>query len=467
MASAGTYLDSFRVLLFQCLQATRRDQVLVVYDESLGEFFEDLVQVLIESRLQVSFTYLPAAYQQALVEWKDERKDDRVWLPDGLHAAIGEATVILNLLNGYPSTLAVRKAILNRQRVKGSRFAHIPGISSEVLEILSCSPIDQILEQSELVAWGLGEASRARLITCDSQGRPHTLTLDLAGWDNEPLMSPGVIHPGSWGNVPPGETFWCPDALTGSGTVCINGSVPKAPLAEGQEALLHFEGGRLVRWEAGGDGPVSQFLEQAREAARARQDPGWNQFAELGIGLNPAIGHLTGNPLFDEKKAGTIHIAIGDNSGFGFGLRAGIHADLVSLAPTLILDDVEVMSAGALDAGALDRWRRSRRFEPLALGKSAKLILHPENFEGLNGQAMRRLCRADRLGYVRIAEGEEETVVREVVAILQSRDNLPYRALREALDARRQGQGGEPLDVFRLNTALALLAHYRVVEVKS
>ncbi len=139
----------------------------------------------------------------------------------------------------------------------------------------------------------------------------------------------------------------------------------------------------------------------------------------------------------------------------------------MSLAPTLILDDVEVMSQGTLDTGALDRWRRSRRFEPLALGKSAKLILHPENFEGLNGQAMRRLCRADRLGYVRIAEGEEETLVREVVAILQSRDNLPYRTLCEALDARRQGQGGEPLDAVRLNTALALLAHYRVVEVKS
>ncbi len=84
MASAGIYLDSFRVLLFQCLQATRRDQVLVVYDESLEEFFADLVQVLIESRLQVSFTYLPETYQRALVSWKDERKDERVWLPDGL-----------------------------------------------------------------------------------------------------------------------------------------------------------------------------------------------------------------------------------------------------------------------------------------------------------------------------------------------------------------------------------------------
>ncbi len=192
--------------------------------------------------------------------------------------------MILNLLNGHPWTLAVRKAILNRQRVKGSRFAHIPGISSEVLAILSCSPIDQILEQSELVAWGLGEASRARLVTYDSQGRPHTLTLDLDGWDNEPLMSPGVIHPGSWGNVPPGESFWCPDALTGAGTVCVNGSVPKAPLAQGQESLLHFEGGRLVRWEAEDDSPVSRFLEQAREAARARQDSGWNQFAELASG---------------------------------------------------------------------------------------------------------------------------------------------------------------------------------------
>lgn len=467
MAAASTYLESFRVLLGQCLQAARRrDQVLVIYDESLAPYFDALVQVLIESHLQASFVYFPESYQRALVEWKNEQKDERLRLPDGLYAAIGEATVILNLLNGHPATMPVRKAILDRKRVKGSRFAHIPGISSEVLEILSCSPIDQILKQCELVAWGLGEASRAQLITYDAQGRPHTLALDLAGWDNEPLMSPGVIHPGSWGNVPPGESFWCPDSLTGSGTVCINGSVPRAPLAPDQAALLHFEGGRLMRWEADHDGPVSRFLFQAEEAARARQDPGWNQFAELGIGLNPAVGELTGNPLFDEKKAGTIHIAIGDNSGFGFGLRAGRHDDLVTVAPSLILDEVEVISRGALNTGALDRWRHSRRFEPLALQAATKLILHSEHFESQNGRAMRRLCRADRLGYVRIAEGKEEALVREVVAVLQSRDNLPYRALREALDAHRQGQGSEPLDAVRLNTALALLAHYRVVEVK-
>jgi hypothetical protein len=461
MVPAGTYLDSFRVLLFQCLQATRRDQVLVIYDESLAELFDDLVQVLIESRLQASFTYLPESYQRALVDWRRER----LWLPDSLYAAIGEATVILNVLNGHPWALPVRQAILDRKRVKGSRLAHIPGISSAVLEILSSSPVEQILEQSELMAWGLGEASRGRLVTYDGQGKPHALDLDLGGWENEPLMSPGVIHPGSWGNVPPGESFWCPDSLTGSGTVCINGSVPKAPLAKDEACLLHFEEGRLVRWEPDGEGPVPRFLRQAREAAEARQDPGWNQFAELGIGLNPVIERLTGNPLFDEKKAGTIHVAIGDNSGFGFGLRAGIHADLVTVAPTLILDGVEAMVEGELDAGALDRWRRSRRFEPLALNALARLILHAEHFEGLNGQAMRRLCRADRLGYVRIAEGEEETLVREVVAVLQSRDNLTFRALHEALDNRRQSGGGEPLDRTRLSTALALLAHYRVIEV--
>jgi hypothetical protein len=460
MASAGTYLSSFRVLLFQCLQATRRDQVLVIYDESLGEFFDDLVQVLIESRLQASFTYLPESYQKALVGWRRER----LWLPDSLYAAIGEATVILNILNGHSWALPLRQAILDRKRVKGSRFAHIPGISSAVLEILSSSPVAQILEQSELLAWGLGEASRARLVTYD-RGKPHTLDLDLGGWENEPLMSPGVIHPGSWGNVPPGESFWCPDNLTGSGTVCINGSVPKAALAEDEACLLHFEEGRLVRWEPDGDGPVSRFLQQTREAAEARQDPGWNQLAELGIGLNPVIDRLTGNPLFDEKKAGTIHIAIGDNSGFGFGLRAGIHADLVTVAPTLVLDDVPAMIEGALDTGALDRWRRSRGFEPLALHDSARLILHAEHFEGLNGQAMRRLCRADRLGYVRIAEGEEELLVREVVATLQSRDSLSYRTLCEILEDRRRQSGGEPLDSTRLGTALALLAHYRVIEV--
>jgi hypothetical protein len=461
MTLRETYLESFRILLSKCLEATPGDQVLVIYDESLWGFFDDLVTALIERRLAVSFFCLPEAYQRALVEWREER----VWLPNSLHSAIGESTLILNLLNGHQDTIGVRKAILDHARPKESRLAHVPGISREVLEILSRSPIDQIVRDSELVAWGLGEAQRAKLVTRDRWGQEYAFEVDLGGWANEPLMSPGVIHPGSWGNIPPGESFWCPDTLRGSGSVCINGSIPHASLAPEEEAILHFEEGRLVGWEPDVGGPVSRFLRSAEEAAQRRDDPHWNAFAELGIGLNPAIERLTGNSLFDEKKAGTIHVAIGDNFGFGFGLRAGIHADMVSVAPSLLLDGREVISEGQLNREALVCWRGDLWIEPLALSDRSELVLHAENFEATESKAMRRLRRASRVGYVQIAEGDQAAWVCEVASALQAHEVLSYGQLRSIIGSRKSN--GAPLNNLQLRTALELLAHYEVVEIKT
>jgi aminopeptidase len=81
--------------------------------------------------------------------------------------------------------------------------------------------------------------------------------------------------------------------------------------------VLTFEDGKLVKWSAEGfPGLVSFFDEQAKEAGKYG-DRNWATFAELGIGLNPAIEQLSGNCLFEKKAVRTIHIAIGDNTVFG------------------------------------------------------------------------------------------------------------------------------------------------------
>ncbi len=59
--------------------------------------------------------------------------------------------------------------------------------------------------------------------------------------------------------------------------------------------------------------------------------------AELGIGANPAA-HLIGNILEDEKVAGTVHIALGDNSTFGGNVIVGIHLDGIITKPRVFID---------------------------------------------------------------------------------------------------------------------------------
>ena len=60
--------------------------------------------------------------------------------------------------------------------------------------------------------------------------------------------------------------------------------------------------------------------------------------AELGIGTNVGVTELVGSVLLDEKAAGTIHIAIGDDAGIGGDTDAPLHLDGIVRDPTVTAD---------------------------------------------------------------------------------------------------------------------------------
>jgi aminopeptidase len=69
---------------------------------------------------------------------------------------------------------------------------------------------------------------------------------------------------------------------------------------------------------------------EERLHAALATDEGARRVGELGIGCNDGIPRPTGNVLFDEKLAGTVHLALGD--GFpqlGGRNRSALHWDLV------------------------------------------------------------------------------------------------------------------------------------------
>ena len=51
---------------------------------------------------------------------------------------------------------------------------------------------------------------------------------------------------------------------------------------------------------------------------------------------------LVGSVLLDEKAAGTVHIAIGDDAGIGGDTEAPIHSDGIIREPTVYADGEEV-----------------------------------------------------------------------------------------------------------------------------
>jgi len=135
------------------------------------------------------------------------------------------------------------------------------------------------------------------------------LRLSLAG-------RPGLVDDGH-ANVPGGEVFFSPVEESLEGEISFD-----VPSGGTRDVRLVFRGGEVVEASAAeGD--------EKLQAALATDD-GARRAGELGIGCNDGIPRPTGNVLFDEKLAGTIHVALGD--GFpqiGGRNRSRLHWDLV------------------------------------------------------------------------------------------------------------------------------------------
>ena len=118
-------------------------------------------------------------------------------------------------------------------------------------------------------------------------------------------------------NVPGGEVFYCPVEDSVEGTIAFDFASGRV-----ERVRLTLREGRVVdaSAEAGED-----ILQAALET-----DEGARRFGEFGIGCNEGITRHLRNVLFDEKMAGTIHLALGDGFDFlGGRNRSNLHWDLI------------------------------------------------------------------------------------------------------------------------------------------
>jgi len=108
---------------------------------------------------------------------------------------------------------------------------------------------------------------------------------------------------------------------------------------------LTIADGRVLRID--GDEPLRAVLE-----ARFADNDACSNLAELGIGTNDKANRPD-NVLEAEKILGTIHLALGDNTGFGGVVAAPFHEDYVFYQPTVTLVMADGTEEVILDAGKL------------------------------------------------------------------------------------------------------------------
>ncbi|MHC1564428.1 MAG: aminopeptidase [Candidatus Hecatellaceae archaeon] len=123
-------------------------------------------------------------------------------------------------------------------------------------------------------------------------------------------------------NIPTGEVFVAPIEDSANGTISFEKvAIPGFGRILGLK--LTFRDGRVVEYEASeGREVFTRFL----EANTGDKD----RIAELGIGCNPGAQYTGGSIIVDEKIYGTVHIAIGSNTGAYHGRnKASSHLDMI------------------------------------------------------------------------------------------------------------------------------------------
>jgi aminopeptidase len=101
-------------------------------------------------------------------------------------------------------------------------------------------------------------------------------------------------------NLPSGEVFTAPADTAGQ----VVFDVPMTIRGQRVEDVrLVFKDGVVVDWEAEAGGNVIESILET--------DGGAKRLGELGVGMNRGIDRPTGQILFDEKMAGTVHLALG------------------------------------------------------------------------------------------------------------------------------------------------------------
>lgn len=111
--------------------------------------------------------------------------------------------------------------------------------------------------------------------------------------------------------------------------------MPHGLLDEGRELRFEVEDGYVT--EISDD----DIREQVEAAAEEVGDDAYN-LAEIGIGTNVGVTDLVGSVLLDEKAAGTVHIAVGDDAGIGGDTDAPLHLDGIIREPAVYADGEEV-----------------------------------------------------------------------------------------------------------------------------
>jgi len=154
------------------------------------------------------------------------------------------------------------------------------------------------------------------------------------------VMDKGDIKRGDVGmNIPAGEVFIAPLEHSANGFIIFDYVVIHG-FGSVRNLKVKFKNGRIVWF----DSPQKSIFQKFLDSNVGEKD----RIAEFGVGINPGAKFI-GETIVDEKIFGTVHIAIGNNTGAYKGRnKSSSHLDLIKLMKKgrIFVDNKLIMDRG-------------------------------------------------------------------------------------------------------------------------
>ena len=248
--------------------------------------------------------------------------------PTAVATAMRESTAVALLTRFSISHTRARMEATRR----GARIASMPGVSRDTFARALLADYDELRLAGNALAKRLTAASSCRVTSVAGTN----IVLSLHG--RTAIVDDGNLDaPGAFGNLPAGEAYIAPHEDTARGTIVFDGSLTEWGKLE-EPLTVVLEQGRAVNITGGA---AAQWLGETLDAG----GPSGRVIAELGIGTNRGA-QISGDMLEDEKVAGTIHFAFGNNTNMGGINQASVHLDALVLQPRVELDGVATLADG-------------------------------------------------------------------------------------------------------------------------
>ena len=259
--------------------------------------------------------------------------------PEAVLEALEKTDVGVLCMTPQPGELGARMAIVRVVERRQIRYAHMVGVTPEIMQQGMRADYRKVDELSERLRERMQRAEALTVKT--GAGTSFSAHFDRQlDW----VKTSGLISPKYWSNLPAGEVFTTPATVDGT-FVCdatagdyFNG---KYGDLQASPLVMEIERGRLV----GVDCPRKDLEEEFWKYCHT--DENSDRVGELAFGTNLGLSRMIGILLQDEKFPG-VHIAFGDPYGSQThaNWKSRTHVDVLTRNCDVWIDEDQVIEKG-------------------------------------------------------------------------------------------------------------------------